>query len=98
LPLRFKPLCGTTRQFTSIIKPRIVIQQPPKKPLPSTITSLVFRRNLFGMRKETADSATKVAKTATEICFRFTVYSGVFIFFAVAGFFIYDVHPFTSRS
>jgi hypothetical protein len=49
------------------------------------------------MRKQTSDSATKVAKTAYQIAFRFTVYSGVFTALAIAGFFIYDVHPFQVR-
>lgn len=94
LPLRLKPLCGT-RLFTSIVKPRIAIQQPLKPP--SSFTSLVFRRNLFGMRKRTTDSATKAAKTASQIAFRFTVYSGVFVVIAIAGFFIYDVRPLQFR-
>ena len=49
------------------------------------------------MRKQTTDSATKAAKTASEIAFRFTVYSGVFVVIAIAGFFIYDVRPLQFR-
>ena len=93
LPSRFSPFYRTTRLFTSIIRPRVIIQQPLNKPPPLLVTSLVFRRNLFGMRKQTEDSATKAAKTAYQIIFRFTVYSGVFTALAIAGFFIYDVHP-----
>ena len=96
-PSRFSPFYRTTRQFTSIIRPRIIIQQPLKTFPPLSFTSLVFRRNLFGMRKQTTDSATKVAKSAYRIAFRFTVYSGVFIVIVIAGFFIYDVHPLQVR-
>ena len=67
-----------------------MIQQPLKN-LPPSATSLVFRRNLFGMRKQTTDSATKAAKTVYQMVFRFTVYSGVFVVLAITGFFIYDV-------
>jgi len=67
-----------------------MIQQPLKN-LPPSATSLVFRRNLFGIRKKTTDSATNAAKTAYKMAFRFTVYSGVFVVFVIAGFFIYDV-------
>ena len=107
MPLRLCPktfppgpnsLCSRTRQFNSIIKRpyplvrtnAVPIQQHLKQ---SSLTPFVFRRNLFSMRKQTTDTATKAAKTAFQIAVRFTMYSSVFVIFTVAGFFIYDVGP-----
>jgi hypothetical protein len=95
LPSRLSAL-GTPRHFTSFVKtvppPRIIIQ-PRKQPIPPS--SLFLRRNLFGFRKRpdntASDTATKAARSLYEICYQFTVYSGIFVIAAIAGFFIYDV-------
>lgn len=82
-------------QFTTFVKPlrtqRIVLQPPRAHSL--NTSPAVFRRYIFGLRKQTTESATKTVRTFAEMCYRFTVYSGVFVAITIAGFFIYDVLP-----
>ena len=88
LPMRLNSL-RQSRQFTSFIKP----PSTPRtrfRPL-KTHVPLVLRRNLFGLKRQTTESATKEMKKFAKICYRFTVYSGVFVILAIGGFFIYDV-------
>ena len=93
----WKQCVSNTRQFSSFFKPNTPRITTPilSKEFPQELF-VVPRRSLFGRKKKSAelssDSVTEKAKSFGQICYRFTIYSGVFIIIAVAGFFVYDVH------
>jgi len=90
---------SSTRQFTSLFKPSTPRTVLPFKPREIPWNSCqVPRRTLFWSRKKqpkqyesTTETVAKTAKTFGQLCYRFTLYSGVFVTAAIIGFFIYDV-------
>ena len=97
-PSLLKPF-GSNVQFMSILikplpPPRITVQSlKPQQWSPT----FVCRRNLFGFRRSNETPA-GVARSLANMCLRFTVYSTVFVFVVIGGFFIYDVHSHNSTS
>ena len=86
---------GPVRPFHATAVPlpalRITSSSRPLIIRPYASPSPLFRRHLFGLRKQTTDGITQAGRSAWKITARFVLYSGAFIVIAIAGFFIYDV-------